>query len=73
MVQVSGLTYRIVAVENGTFDAFRLLDDVKMGSFRDAASHIASRLASDGALLRRIAQTAMRRAQTGWTAAARTA
>jgi hypothetical protein len=73
MVQVSGLTYRIVAGKNGTYDAFRLLDDVRMGSFRGAGSHVASRLVSDGALLRRIAQTAMRRALTGRTAAARAA
>jgi len=72
MVHVSGLTYRIVAAENGTYDAFRLLDDVRVGSFRDACSHVASQIGTDGALLHRIAQTAMRAALTGWTAATRT-
>ncbi len=70
MVQVSGMTYRIVALANGSYDAVRVLDDVPMGSFRDGGSlRVVSRIGCDAPLLRRIAQTAMRGARTRWTPA----
>jgi hypothetical protein len=34
MVQSGDLTYRIVEVRRGSYDAFRILDDVLIGSFQ---------------------------------------
>jgi hypothetical protein len=70
MVSVSGHTYRIVPVEGGSYDAVRLLDDVHMGSFRSHTPlDVTSAIGGDD-LLRRIAQVAIRGAQTRWTTTA---
>ena len=34
MVQVAGVTYRIVRVERGMYDVVRILDDQRVGQFR---------------------------------------
>jgi len=69
MVQVSGVTYRLVALANGIYDAVRLLDDARMGSFRGVGTwQSASASGGDHALLRRIAQAAQRLALTRWSA-----
>ena len=34
MVQVSGVTYRIVRIERGMYDVVRILDDQRVGQFR---------------------------------------
>jgi hypothetical protein len=70
MVLVSGLTYRIVPVENGAYDAVRVLDDVRMGSFSSRPRLDVISMIGGVPLLRRIAQAAIRRAQTRWTVTA---
>jgi hypothetical protein len=67
MVLVSGLTYRIVPAEAGGYDAVRLLDDVRMGSFTSHPPLAVTSTTGGDALMRRIAQAAIRRAQTRWT------
>ena len=69
MVSVSGLTYRIAPAEGGGYDAVRVLDDVRMGSFKSHPPlYVTSTLGGDP-LLRLIAQAAIRKAQTRWTTA----
>ena len=70
MVQVFGTTYRIHCVAPGTYDAVRLLDDVRMGSFSGGRPlQLDSPVGADAgteSLLRQIAQTAIRMARTHW-------
>lgn len=72
MIQVSGRTYRIHCVAPGTYDAVRLLDDVRIGSFGGGPSlRLDAPVGADAgpeSLLRQIAQTAIRLAKTRWTA-----
>jgi hypothetical protein len=67
MVSVSGLTYRIIPVEGGGYEAVRLLDDVRIGSFRSLPALDVTSAIGGSKLLRRIAQAAIQRAQTRWT------
>jgi len=67
MISVSGKTYRIVSLSKGTYDAVRLLDDVRIGSFGLAPSCPVSSAIGGEALLRQIAEIAMRSAKTHWT------
>ncbi len=69
MVLVSGLTYRIVQTQRGSYDAVRLLDDVLMGSFSSQAPFSVTSATGGDALLRSIAQGAMRGARTRWSTA----
>ena len=70
MIQVFGTTYRIRCVAPGTYDAVRLLDDVRIGSFSGGTPlHLDSPVGADAvaeSLLRQIAQTAIRMARTRW-------
>jgi hypothetical protein len=68
MISVWGRTYRIVCVSPGTYDAVRLLDDARVGSFGDGARFYLNSLFGCEALLREIAQTAIRAAKTPWAA-----
>jgi hypothetical protein len=70
MVSVLGLTYRIVPVEGGGYDAVRLLDDVHMGSFRSHSPEDVTSANGGDDLLRRIAKVAIRGARTRWTTTA---
>ena len=65
MISVSGRTYRIVPMSPGTYDAVRLLDDVRMGSFGGSPLFVSSAIGGE-ALLREIAGTAIRSAKTHW-------
>jgi hypothetical protein len=66
MVQVSGNTYRIVCTKRGTYDAVRVLDDVRIGSFGDGPPLRLDSPLSSQPLLRQIAHTAIRSAKTSW-------
>ncbi len=66
MISISGKTYRIVSVGPGTYDAVRLLDDVRVGSFGDGSRACVSSLLGGDALIHQIAQAAMRAAKTLW-------
>jgi len=67
MVSVWGKTYRIESVTGGTYDAVRLLDDARIGSFGGAPLFSLNWPVGGEALIRQIAQTAIRAAKTLWT------
>jgi hypothetical protein len=70
MVSVLGLTYRIVPVADGAYDAVRVLDDVRMGSFEGHRPLDVSSTIGGDSLMRRIARAAVQTAQTRWTTSA---
>lgn len=66
MVQVQGSTYRIARVTPGLYEAIRLSDDVRVGTF---SNHPPMRLHAeccDQHLLLEIAHAALRQAKTSW-------
>jgi hypothetical protein len=67
MISVLGKTYRIVSRSKGTYDAVRLLDDVRIGTFGFAPSCPVSSAIGGETLLRQIAEIAMRSGKTRWT------
>jgi len=67
MISVSGKTYRIVSLGKGAYDAVRLLDDLRIGTFGHAPSSPVNSAIGGESLLRQIAETAMRSAKTHWT------
>jgi hypothetical protein len=73
MISVFGKTYRIILVNPGTYDAVRLLDDVRVGSFADGPAlsvDSSARSAGDETLLRQIARAAKHAAKMRWTSKA---
>jgi len=72
MVQVLGNTYRITRVTPGTYEAVRLSDDLRVGTF---SSRPPMRLAAEAcaeSLLVEIAHAARRQARTSWARLAKT-
>lgn len=67
MISVFGKTYRIMLVNAGLYDAVRLLDDVRVGSFADGPRLSVHSSAGDETLLRQIARVAKQAAKTRWT------
>lgn len=67
MVQVAGVTYRIVRICPGHYSAFRIRDDVEVGMFatRPRLNVISSRI--EVSLMEEVARTALREAKTSWT------
>ena len=66
MIQVSGMTYRIVHVNGDRYDAVRLLDDVHIGSFDGGPPLRLDCTTVSEALLRQVARAAIRGARTRW-------
>ena len=66
MVQVEGNTYRIVRVTAGKYEAVRLSDDQRVGTFSSQAPAQFAPEACDERLLREIAHVALRQARTSW-------
>lgn len=66
MVQVDGVTYRIVRVANARYDVIRVLDDVRVGGFQSAPTFEVSESSIDEGSLREIGRTAIQRAKTSW-------
>jgi hypothetical protein len=66
MVQVVGKTYRIVRLAPGHYEAVRLLDDVKVGTFRSfpQLEILSAHIEED--ILREIARAAIQGAKTSW-------
>src|ERR1700690_2938121 len=66
MVQVNGVTYRIVRVRVGQYEIVRLLDDLRVGEFALGARTEA--LCDGGApeLSREIARAALQGGRTSW-------
>ena len=69
MISVSGLTYRIIRVRSGFYQAVRLIDDVVMGTFSTVPSLRVQMTACDESTLREIALAALREAKTSWVGA----
>jgi hypothetical protein len=66
MVQVDGVTYRIVRVANARYDVIRVLDDVRVGGFQSAPTFAVSESSIDESSLREIGRMAIQRAKTSW-------
>ena len=66
MVHFGALTYRIVKVRRGVYDAIRILDDVCIGTFRTIPRLSVQATGADDAVLRAVATEAMRQAKTSW-------
>jgi hypothetical protein len=65
MVQVAGSTFRIVRVERGRYDVFRILDDSRLGSFWCEPSFALS-ASEDQDLLREVARGAIQGGKCTW-------
>ena len=66
MVQVDGVTYRIVRVASSRYDVVRVLDDQKVGAFQSAPTFEVTAVGITEGALREIAKTAIQRAKTSW-------
>jgi hypothetical protein len=67
MVQVAGVTYRIVKIEHGKYEVIRILDELRVGGFEmlprlrihAADEHIE--------LVRQVTMTALKQAKISWS------
>jgi hypothetical protein len=66
MVLFESLTYRIVKVRRATYDAIRILDEVRIGTFQTVPRLSVHPTGTDDAVLRAVAMMAMRLARTSW-------
>jgi hypothetical protein len=66
MVQVAGITYRIVRLEHGHYEAVRILDDVRVGTFTTEPRLAVSSAAVEEPLMHLIAHSALRTAKVTW-------
>ncbi len=66
MVQVDGVTYRIVRVGAARYDVIRVLDDARVGSFQSAPTFELKAERIEEPTLREVARTAIQRAKTSW-------
>ena len=66
MVQVAGTTYRIVRIEPRVYDAVRIADDFKVGTFRAGPRLEIDRSEIEPNLMREIARVAIQKAKTSW-------
>lgn len=71
MVQLAGVTYRIVRVERGSYAVFRICDDVDVGGFRLAPALGIEPRGIEPALLREVARLAIHTAKTSYAGFAR--
>lgn len=65
MVQVSGRTFRIVRIERGHYDVFRILDDARVGSFWSGPRLLVAE-GEQEELIREIARCAIQGGKTSW-------
>lgn len=65
MVQVAGTTFRIERVGPGLYDAIRIVDDVRVGTFQTAPVKVLTHDV-DYELMREIALAAVHEAKTSW-------
>ena len=66
MVQVAGKTYRIVRLAPGHYEAGRILDDTRVGSFRSFPQVEVTSAQIEESVLREIARAAIQGAKTSW-------
>jgi hypothetical protein len=66
MVQVQGTTYRVVRIGFGAYDVVRLLDDVRVGSFRTIPRARIESSSIDEIAMNEIVRAAIQGAKTSW-------
>ncbi|HEY6078606.1 MAG TPA: hypothetical protein VIW29_07375 [Polyangiaceae bacterium] len=66
MVQVSGVTYRIVRVERGMYDVIRILDDQNVGRFRTIPRVEVTSAVAPAETIAEIAKAAVKWGKTSW-------
>jgi hypothetical protein len=66
MVQVAGVTYRIVRVERGVYDVVRILDDQRVGQFRTIPRVEVTAAVDSPDTLTEIAKAAVKWGKTSW-------
>jgi hypothetical protein len=66
MVQVSGVTYRIVRVERGMYDVVRILDDQNVGRFRTIPRVEVTAAQDSAETIAEIAKAAVKWGKTSW-------
>jgi hypothetical protein len=66
MVQVSGVTYRIVRIERGMYDVVRILDDQRVGQFRTIPRVEVTGASASADTIAEIAKAAVKWGKTSW-------
>jgi hypothetical protein len=66
MVQVSGVTYRIVRIERGTYDVVRILDDERVGQFRTIPRVEVTAATGPAETMAEVAKAAVKWGKTSW-------
>jgi hypothetical protein len=66
MVQVSGVTYRIVRIERGMYDVVRILDDQRVGQFRTIPRVEVTAAEAPAETIAEIAKAAVKWGKTSW-------
>ena len=67
MVQVAGITYRIVRIERGLYDVVRILDDQRVGAFRTIPRvEVTAAAAAPAETIAEIAKAAVKWGKTSW-------
>ena len=66
MVQVSGVTYRIVRVERGMYDVIRILDDQNVGRFPTIPRVEVTSAVASAETIAEIAKAAVKWGKTSW-------
>jgi len=71
MVQLAGITYRIVRIERGSYSVVRISDDMNVGRFHLAPALGIEPQGVEPALLREVARLAIHTAKTSYAGFAR--
>ena len=66
MVQVDGLTYRVVQVASEQYEVVRILDDLRIGSFLVGGAIPPLRLDGQRDVVSEVAREALHQARTSW-------
>jgi hypothetical protein len=66
MVQVAGVTYRIVRIERGTYDVVRILDDQRVGQFRTIPRVEVTASTPTDDTIAEVAKAAVKWGKTSW-------
>ena len=66
MVQVAGVTYRIVRIERGQYDVVRILDDQRVGQFRTIPRVEVTAASAPDDTMAEIAKAAVKWGKTSW-------
>lgn len=66
MVQVAGVTYRIVRIERGVYDVVRILDDQRVGQFRTIPRVEVTAASAPDDTMAEIAKAAVKWGKTSW-------